>query len=310
MYYVSLTRRLYMAYHHSKRRRPILTIVLCLLAICAVTVAVGYSMLNSKLKKLQQGAEFDFAYTVTCTSAEAPALYTILDTTHTTQGSVYGLYEPGKLLVSLYRLTGTTSTAVYDPENKTLALIPDARESEPFTRVYVSGGETLYDVGQLYSTIRRVIVGEYPITDAVLPQWTLGNYISQTQLATALGVELGTVDMQDMTGFEPLALTAMKPATSENALDGFSYYTLASTSTDPSAPTLVFGLSKKNLFSRTTPLHILLTIPEHSVKVELLGTLSPAEATVSAPTSRMQDSDIETFAQIRQTVEDLMSLAQ
>lgn len=299
-----------MAYHHGKRRHPVRTVVLCLLAIIIVAAAVGYGMLTSKLKKLQSGAAFDFSYSISCTSAEAPALYTILDKTGTTQGSLYGVYEPSKLLVSLYRVTGSTPAAEYDAEGKTITLHNEAREAEPFTRVYVSSDETLYDVGQLYATVRRVIVSQYPITDAVLPQWTLGSYISQTQLATALGVELGTVDMRDMTGFEPLALAAIKPAEPENALDGFSYFTLANSSTDADAPTLVFGLPRGEVFAKTTPLHIILTIPGHSVKIELLGALTPAEAVVTAPSSRMNDDDINNFAQIRQTVEELMSLAQ
>lgn len=298
------------SYHKRSRRHPVLTVVLCLLVLCIVAAGAAYGMLNSKFKRLQQGATFDFSYNVECTSAEAPALYTVLDRFSTTQGDIYGLYEPNKLLLSFYQVADGSSSAVYDTQNKTITLQPEAKASDPFTRIYISDSETLYDVGQLYSTIRQAIVSQYSLADVLLPQWTLGNYISQTQLAALLGVELGTVEMQDMTGFKPLALAALQAAEPENALDGFRYFQLASSSEGADAPTLIFGLPMKDVFSKTTPLHILLTIPKHSVKVELLGTLTPAAATVIEPTSRMKDEDISTFAQIRQAVEELLNWAQ
>ena len=47
----------------------------------------------------------------------------------------------------------------------------------------------LYDVGQLYKNIRSSITGSYPLASLLLPDWSLGSYISQAQLASLLGVD-------------------------------------------------------------------------------------------------------------------------
>lgn len=291
------------------RRHTVRNIILCVLLVCIVAVAAVFFLLNSKVKKLQQGAAFDFSYTVTATSAESPVLYTVLEKTNATQGSVYGVYAPGKLLLSFYQLTGTTPTATWDAQTGALTLHPEARASEPFTRVYVDSSETLYDVGQLYDTARQAIVDTYPLAGSLLPDWSLGNYISQTQLATLLGVETGSVEMQDMTGFT-LALAALKKAEPQGALSGYTYFRLENPDATLSSPDLIIGVPLKSVLAETTPVHIMLTIPQHGVRVELLGTVEPADTTIIAPSSRMKDQDIATFAQIRQTVEELLQVIQ
>ena len=72
---------------------------------------------------LQAGAAFTFDYEATST-ADSPALYTILQKTGSTKGTVSGLYAPDALQLSI-----TAPGAV----------IP----ADPLTRVYVSGSETL-----------------------------------------------------------------------------------------------------------------------------------------------------------------------
>lgn len=267
---------------------PVRTLVLCLLAVCIVAAATAFGVLYFKGKKVAQGAEFQFSYTITPTTTEAPVLYSVLEKTGTTQGTLNGIYEPGKLLVSLYQQQSA---------------------AEPFTRVYIDSSETLYDVGQLYDAVRAAIVDAYPLADAILPAWTLGSYISQTQLAALLGVETGSVEMQDMTGFA-FALGALRPTKPEGAMDGYYYFRLDNTAAGENAPELVLGVPLNGLFASETPLHILLAIPEHGVKAELSGTVTAAETTVLAPESRMKDEDIAVFAQIRQTVEQLMALGQ
>ena len=268
-----------------KRSRAVITVVVCLLLICAVAAATVYGLFSHKVKAIQKGGNFSFEYRVTSTAAETPTLYGILNTVGATSGTVTGQYAPGKLLLAL----STKSS------------------SEPFTRVYIDQNETLYDAGQLYSVLRKGITDAYPLAGLVLPSWSLGNYISQTQLATALGVELQSVELQDMTGFS-LALGALQKVTPDNALDGYTYYQFPAA--DASSPVLTVGLPMKSLFKDSTPLHILLSIPEHEVKVELTGTLTAADTVIVAPTSRMSDDDVASFVQIREALESFSQFIQ
>ena len=57
-------------------------------------------------------------------------------------------------------------------------------------------------------------------------------------------------------------------------------------------------------------MHILLDIPAHGIHTELTGTVTPAAPTPTAPTSRMQDSDIASLVQLRQTVESVVQFVQ
>lgn len=268
-----------------KRSRAITVIVVCLLLICGVAAATLYGLLSHKVKTIQRGGKFNCTYQVTSTAAETPPLYGILNTAGATSGTVTGQYTSGKIQLAL----STQNSSV------------------PFTRVYIDQNETLYDAGQLYSVLRSGIVDAYPLAGLVLPTWNLGNYISQTQLATALGVELRSVELQDMTGFS-LVLGALKKVTPDHAIDGYTYYQVPSMGEN--APVLIVGLPLKSLFEASTPLHILLSIPEHEVNVELNGTLTASEPVIVAPTSRMSDDDIDAFVQIRKALESFSQFIQ
>lgn len=272
-------------------RHTVRNVILCLLVLLLLGAGVVFMQLRSKVNSLQAGATFDFTYQVSATTAQTPVLYSVLEQTNATQGRLYGLYAPGKLLLSFYQLNDGASAEA------------------PFTRVYIDSAETLYDVGQLYTTARKALVDAYPLADALLPSWGLGNYISQTQLASLLGTETGSVAMQDMTGFS-LSLRSLEFVSPENALDGYVYFQLKNDSEAANAPTLIIGLPKDSFFADETPLHILLTIPEHGVKAELSGTLTAADTLVVAPESRMKDEDVAALAQIRQTIESILQLLQ
>ena len=64
------------------------------------------------------------------------------------------------------------------------------------------------------------------------------------------------------------------------------------------------------MFSGTPPLHILLSIPEHEVRISLSGTVTAAETAVVAPTSRMSDADADHFVQLRQALEKFAEVLQ
>ena len=70
-------------------------------------------------------------------------------------------------------------------------------------------------------------------------------------------------------------------------------------------------MEKSGLLRAASPaVHILLDIPAHGIHTELTGTVTPAAPTLTAPTSRMQDSDIASLVQLRQTVESVVQFVQ
>lgn len=266
-----------------------LIVVLCLVLLAAVAAVTGYSLIARRVKVLQAGASFTFDYDITPT-ADSPALYTILQQVGATSGTVTGQYAPDALQLNI-----SASNAV----------IP----ADPLTRVYVSGDETLYDVGQLYRNIRTSITNAYPLAGVLIPDWSLGSYISQAQLASLLGVGTEATSLQDVTEFQ---LDAKKPqrVQPEDAKDGYLYFQLDTGSTDASAPVLIFGVEKSQFFADDIPVEIRLTIPEHSVSIQLNGTLRAETAVLSAPTSRMKDEDIQTLVQIRETIQSVLQFVQ
>ena len=267
--------------------RAALVVVLCLVLIAVVAAAVAVGLVGRRVKALQAGATFDLDYTITSTAAEPPTLYQLTQQLGGTAGHLSGQYAPDTLQLSLYTQQSTT----------------------PFTRMYISGSETLYDVGQIYSNLRASIVDAYPLSSLLLPTWSLGNYISQTQLASVLGVDTSATALQDMTGFS-IDLKQLEKVTPDNAKDGYLYFRLKTDAANATAPVLVFGFAKDQLLQTTTPVHLLLTIPDHEVSVELTGTVTAAQTTVAAPTSRMQDSDIEALIQLRETIQSVLQFVQ
>lgn len=282
----------------SKRKKHgagyvVLIAVLILVLLAVVAAATGYSLVARRVKALQAGAAFTFDYEITST-ADSPALYTILQKTGSTKGStkgtVNGLYAPDALQLSISA-----------PD----AVIP----ADPLTRVYISSSETLYDVGQLYKNIRSSITGSYPLASLLLPDWSLGSYISQAQLASLLGVDTTATSLQDMTEFE-LPQKKLQRVQPENAKDGYLYFQLDTGDASANAPVLVIGLEKSRFFADAIPVHILLTIPEHGVSIQLTGTVSAQTVVLTAPTSRMKDEDIQTLVQIRDTIQSVLQFVQ
>lgn len=266
-----------------KRSRAVLIVVVCILAVCLVAGGTVYGLLRSKVNRLQSGASFSLTYQVTPTTSEQPALYSVLEKVGATQGSISGQYAPGKIQLSFAR----------------------GNSAKPFTRVYIDQSETLYDAGQLYEYIRGIAAENVPLAGLLLPSWGMGSYISQEQLANVLGVELSAVEMQDMTGFA-LVPGALQKVSPDNALDSYTYYQLPAQGSDVA---LVVGLPLKSLFEDSIPVDIRITIPAHSVSMTLQGTLSPADTSaLTAPTSRMTDEDVNTFVQLRQTLESFGQL--
>ena len=277
-----------MASSHKKRTglRAALIVLLCLVLVCAVVAAVLYSFVSRKIKAFQSGAS------ITSTEAEPPALYALLDKFGGTTGSLTGQYTPRAVQLALYP-TGTST-------------VNDA----PLTRMYISEEETLYDAGQLYNKLRSTVVAEYPLASLLLPGWSLGSYISQDQLATLLGVDPTATSLQQVNDFQ-LDLKQLKTVQPANAKEGYLYLQLPNLAAGEDAPQLILGIEKQGLLKTLSPkVHILLDVPAHHIHAELSGTVTAVQTEVTAPTSRMQDSDVESLVQLRKTIESIVQFVQ
>ena len=272
-----------------KRVNPLLIVLLAVLLAAAVAVGVVFAKLHSKVTALQSGASFTLRYEITPNSPQTPPLLSILNRVNASSGSVSGQYAPGRLQLSFYQLNADGSV-----------------KASPFTRVYIDAEETLFDVGQLYTVLRQSVTDKLSIAGVLLPDWSLGDYISQTQAAAVLGVETDTVELQELSGFT-LSLKGLKKTSPSGARDGYRYYQFPAAA---DGTTLVLGFPMDSLFSDTTPVHILLTIPEHQVRIQLTGTVSAQTVVLTAPTSRMKDQDIQTLVQIRDTIQSVLQFVQ
>ena len=262
-----------------KRVNPLFVALAVVLVAVVAAVGVVFFQLHSKISALQTGASFTFRYEIAPNSPDKPPLLNILERVNASSGSVSGQYAPGKLQLSFYQLNED-----------------DSVKTSPFTRVYIDSEETLFDIGQLYTVLRQAVTDKLSLASVLLPEWSLGDYISQTQAAAVLGVETNKVELQELSGFT-LSLKGLKKVSPSAARDGYRYYQFPAAA---DGTTLVFGFSTDALFSKTTPIHVLLTIPDHNVHIQLTGTVTSAKTVLSPPASRMSDEDIATLAQIRQ----------
>ena len=175
-----------------KRVNPLFVALAVVLVAVVVAVGVVFFQLHSKISALQTGASFTFRYEITPNSPDKPPLLNILDRVNASSGSISGQYAPGKLQLSFYQLNED-----------------DSVKTSPFTRVYIDSEETLFDIGQLYTVLRQAVTDKLSIASVLLPEWSLGDYISQTQASAVLGVETNKVELQELSGFT-LSLKGLK----------------------------------------------------------------------------------------------------
>ena len=195
--------------------RAAVVVVLCLVLVCVVAAAVALGLVSRRVKRFAGGASFSLDYQITSTAAEEPALYKVLAQFGGTSGRVDGQYTPEALQLELY---------------------PQASgSSQPLTRLYISKDETLYDAGQLYRTLRSSITDNYPLAGVLIPEWNMGSYISQTQLASLLGVDDTATSLQSMSDFQ-LDLKKIKKVQPENAKEGYLYFRLETDDTAADSP--------------------------------------------------------------------------
>lgn len=189
-----------------KRVDPLFVALAVVLVAVAAAVGVVFFQLHSKISALQTGASFTFRYEIAPNSPDKPPLLNILERVNASSGSVSGQYAPGKLQLSFYQLNED-----------------DSVKTSPFTRVYIDSEETLFDIGQLYTVLRQAVTDKLSLASVLLPEWSLGDYISQTQAAAVLGVETNKVELQELSGFT-LSLKGLKKVSPSAARDGYRYY--------------------------------------------------------------------------------------
>ena len=276
-----------------KRSRAVVTVILCLLAVCLAAGLLLFQRVNRKIQALQAGADFTLSYTVTAQdSTNSPALYSILKQLGATTGDVAGLYAPGQLQLYLYPAGGVSA--------------PESGGTNFFTDIYIDADQTLFNAGQLYRTLRDSAAASVPLVGSFLPEWSLPNYISQAQLASILGVPNVQIAMQDLSGYT-LTISRQNIVHPEDAKEGYTYYQFPTDSTD--SPTVVLGLPVKALLKEEAiPVDLRVSIPAHGVHVALSGTVEPAVNSFSAPADRIQDSDIESIVRLRQALEQIAGL--
>ena len=175
-----------------KRINPLFVALAVVLVAVVAAVGVVFFQLHSKISALQTGASFTFRYEIAPNSPDKPPLLNILERVNASSGSISGQYAPGKLQLSFYQLNED-----------------DSVKTSPFTRVYIDSEETLFDIGQLYTVLRQAVTDKLSIASVLLPEWSLGDYISQTQASAVLGVETNKVELQELSGFT-LSLKGLK----------------------------------------------------------------------------------------------------
>ena len=116
--------------------------------------------------------------------------------------------------------------------------------------------------------------------------------------------------MQQVNDFQ-LDLKQLKTVQPANAKEGYLYLQLPNLTAGEDAPQLILGIEKQGLLKTLSPkVHILLDVPAHHIHAELTGTVTAAQTVVTAPTSRMQDSDVESLVQLRKTIESIVQFVQ
>lgn len=234
-----------MASSRKKRSRAVVTLLLCLAAVCIVAALVLYGLANRKLKALRR-ARISSSLTLSPPRADQPTRpFTPFWTRPGPQRArMTGLYSPGQLQLYLYSRDAATTETSGD---------------NFFTDVYIDADQTLFNAGKLYRTLRDSVVSSYPLVGTFFPEWSLPNYVSQAQLAQMLGVPDSQVAMQDMSGYT-LKLNPKWIVHPDYDPQGFTYFQFPSEGVG--SPTLVLGLPLKSLlFDDSIPVDIHLEIP-------------------------------------------------
>ena len=191
---------------HRTHSRPVLRAVLALLAVLALALGGLWLFLRGRAQALLAGASFRFDYTVASAWAEPSPAYAALEALDALSGSVTGVTSGDDLQLSWYSLP--------------LSALQAGDSAQPFTDLCVKDGQVYLNVRQVYRTLLSGLTARYPVASALLPDWTLGDYITQDQLARLLGAEpaVSGAGQYSAAAFAPGQMERVQP---EQALDGY-----------------------------------------------------------------------------------------
>lgn len=276
----------------SRRRRTALAAVLVLLAAAALALLGLYAFLRAKATALQDGAAFLFDYTVTSTASEPSLAYSTLESLDALTGSISGQSSGSDLYLAWYSVGADAFQTDQAPG-------PD----QAFTDLYVKDGQVYLNVRQIYRTLLSGLAVQYPAIAPLIPDWGLGDYITQTQLARLLGSQPAVSEMENYSAaaFSPRQLQRVQP---EQALEGYFYF---SPRQDTGDAEIVIGFPLRSLWTEFFRCHVLVDLPSQGLHFELTGRALPGDYSIQAPSSVMRDEDIDALAAIFDAVRSILA---
>lgn len=269
----------------SNSRRPgrlALRVLLVLFVIAAVVLLAFGLLIRSRSGALAKGAAFSFDYQVTSTAAEPSLTYSTLESLGGLTGTLSGQSSGSDLYLAWYA----------------------AGKEEPFTDLYVQDGKVLLNIRQIYRTFLSGLNAKYPLVGSLIPDWTLGDYISQDQLALLLGTEPTVSEMENYS-VSAFSLFSMQRVHPDNAMEGYLYFTPKESQGDA---VITIGFPLQSIWTEFFRCHVLVDIPSQGLHLELTGKALPGEYDIQLPASVMKDEDINALAELIQAVRSLVAL--
>lgn len=255
---------------------------LVLLAAAAVFLLIFYLVVRSRAGALQKGSAFSFDYQVTSTAAEPSAAYNTLKALDGLTGTLSGQSSGSDLHLTWYA----------------------AGQDQPFTDIYVQDGTVLLNIRQIYRTFLSGLSAKYPLIGSLIPDWTLGDYITQDQLAVLMGSQPAVSEMENysVSAFSPSDLRQVHP---QDGIEGYLYFTPRQSLGDAE---VVIGFPIQSLWTEFFRCQILVDLPAQGLHLELTGKALPGTYDIQLPDSVMQDDDINALSEIIQAVRSIAQL--
>ena len=279
----------------TRRSRWPLRLAAVVLAAALLVLAGLYITARRRADALLRGAAFVFDYTVTSTAPEPSLAYSTLEALDAVEGSIAGQSSGDDLQIAWYALPAAAFQSEQAPGSE-----------EAFTDLVAADGQVYLNVRQIYRTFLSGLNARYPIAASLIPDWGLGDYITQTQLARLLGAEPAAAGLAgySVSAFSPGQLKRAEPA---DGLDGYLYFT-------PKQPLegaeVTVGFPLRSLWADFFTCHVLVDLPAQGLHFELTGRALPYENAIAAPASVMRDEDIAALADIFAAVRSLAALVQ
>ena len=161
-----------------------------LLVVLALALLGLYAFIRARAGALQAGAAFTFDYTVTSTASEPSPAYSTLRSLDALTGSVAGQSSGDSLYLAWYNTPASSGDSLYLAWYNTPASAFQSEQApgpdQAFTDLYVKDGQVYLNVRQIYRTLLSGLTAQYPAASALIPDWGLGDYITQAQLARLL----------------------------------------------------------------------------------------------------------------------------